>query len=453
MSPRGPSPALLTDLYQLTMLEAYLEEGMEEEAVFSLFVRHLPEGRNFLLACGLADALEHLEALRFDGDALSFLEAQGFSRRLLRYLEDFRFRGDVFALPEGTPCFADEPILEVVAALPEAQLVETLVMNQVHLQTVLASKAARVVASARGRRIVDFGMRRTHGIDAALKASRAFRVAGVDGTSNVAAGRLYGIPLVGTMAHSYVEAHDDEAEAFRRFATIRPDAVLLVDTYDTERGVRKVVDLARDLGGDFRVRGVRIDSGDLGALARRAREILDEAGLDSVEIFASGGLDEHAVAALVDGGAPIDGFGIGTRMGVSADAPVLDIAYKLVSYAGRDRMKLSSGKATLPGRKQVYRIEQDGVAQRDVIGCHDESLPGRPLLRRVMASGRPCDAGREELDAARERARREVAVLPGPLHGLEPPEPPYPVETSAQLARRRDALRSRVERESAGGAS
>lgn len=444
LSARHASLALFTDLYELSMLQAYLEEDMQQEAAFSLFVRRLPEQRNYLLACGLDDALRLLEELRFDADALAYLEAQGFPDRFLRYLEGFRFGGDVFALPEGTPFFAGEPIVEIVAPMPEAQLVETVVMNQVHVQTVLASKAARVVTGAAGRRVVDFGMRRTHGLDAALKSARAFYVAGVHATSNVAAGQAYGIPLSGTMAHSYVEAHDVEYEAFRRFAAVHPETVLLVDTYDTEQGVENVVALARELGPAFRVKGVRLDSGDLASLARRARQILDAAGLESLEIFASGGLDEHDVAALIEAGAPIDGFGVGTSMGIAADAPGLDIAYKLVSYAGRDRVKLSTGKATLPGRKQVFRVASDGVALRDVIGCHDELLPGRPLLRQVMKAGRRTAAGSEGLEAARERAREEIAQLPAPVRGLKPADPPFPVEISAELERDREEVSRRV---------
>jgi nicotinate phosphoribosyltransferase len=445
MFDRDFSPALLTDLYQLTMLQAYLDEGMEEDAVFSLFVRRLPEDRNYLLACGLDDVLRHLEQFHFDAEALAYLESQGFPRGFLRRLEHLRFAGDVFALPEGTPFFADEPVLEVVAPIAQAQIVETLVMNQVHVQTVLASKAARVVEAARGRRVIDFGMRRTHGIDAALASARAFYVAGVDATSNVAAGQAFGIPIAGTMAHSFVQAHDDESEAFRRFVRVHPETILLVDTYDTEQGVRKTVELARELGSAFRVRGVRLDSGDLGRLSRRAREILDAAGLGSVQIVASGGLDEHQVAALVDAGAPIEGFGVGTSMGIAADAPGLDIAYKLVAYAGRGRMKLSSGKATLPGRKQVFRLESGSEAQRDILARHDEVQPGRPLLRQVMEAGRRSDAGREDLETARGRARREIVRLPARIRALEPADPPFPVEISPALEESREQVKRRVE--------
>jgi nicotinate phosphoribosyltransferase len=441
------SPALLTDLYELTMLQAYFVEHMTEVGVFSLFVRRLPQRRNYLLACGLDDVLTFLETLRFDQPALAYLDSLGqFSAAFLRYLEEFRFTGSVWAVPEGTPVFANEPLVEVEAPIAESQLVEAFVMNQVHLQTVLASKAARVVEAARGRQVVDFGLRRMHGIDAGLKAARAFHIAGVHATSNVAAGQAYGLKVAGTMAHSYIQAHDDEREAFRAFAHLYPDTVLLIDTYDTLAGVRTVVELARELGPAFHVGGVRLDSGDLHELAVGARRILDEAGLQSVTIFASGGLNEDEIEQLLAAGAPIDGFGVGTDMGVSRDAPSLDIAYKLVEYAGRGRLKLSTGKALLPGRKQVFRVERDGMADHDVIGRRDESLPGRPLLQPVMAGGRRCRAGRVALEAARAHAKVERDRLPPRLRSIAPATPPYRVELSAALVQDRDALRRRYER-------
>lgn len=332
----------------------------------------------------------------------------------------------------------------MVAPIAEGQLAESFLMNQVHHQTVMASKAARVVAAAAGRTVVDFGLRRMHGTDAGVKAARAFHVAGVDATSNVFAGWTYGVPIAGTMAHSFVQAHDDELEAFRAFARSYPKTILLVDTYDTLDGVRKVVRLAAELGPEFRVRGVRLDSGDLATLALGARAILDAAGLERVEIFASGGLDEDEIAELVARGAPIDGFGVGTGMGVSTDAPALDIAYKLTSYAGTGRLKTSPGKAILPGRKQVFRLERDGIAAGDVVARHDERHPGRPLLEPVMANGRRLPAGRVSLDQARERAREETARLPERIRALEPADPPYPVAISAALARDRDRARARV---------
>jgi nicotinate phosphoribosyltransferase len=442
---RHVSAALLTDLYELTMLQAYVEEGMEESAVFSLFVRRLPGRRNYLLACGLDDVLRFLEALSFDRESLSYLDSLGqFSERFLSYLEGLRFTGDVYALPEGTPFFANEPVLEVVAPMPQAQLIETLVMNQINLQTVLASKASRVVTAARGRTVVDFGLRRMHGIDAGLKAARAFYIAGVDATSNVAAGQCYGIPVAGTMAHSYIQAHDDEFEAFRSFTRLYPQTVLLVDTYDTLSGVRLVAKLSRDLGPDFKVRAVRLDSGDLGELARRSRQILDVEGLGSVEIFASGSLNEDAIDALLRSGAPIDGFGVGTDMGVASDAPSLDIAYKLVAYAGRGRMKLSTGKPILPGRKQVFRRERDGVSVGDIIAQYDETQDGRGLLVQVMKDGGRLAAGRDDLRTARRRVRDSLDRMPAAIRGLQPADPGYPVEVSGALGRARDELRARL---------
>jgi len=447
--------ALLTDLYELTMVQAYWREGMDEEAVFSLYFRTLPPGRNYALACGLDDALHFLEDLHLAAKGLEALAAlDELSAEFVDWLGALRFRGDVFAVPEGTPVFPDEPLLEVVAPLPVAQLVESFVMNQVHLQTVLASKASRIVHAAGGRPVVDFGLRRMHGTDAAMKGARAYHVAGLAGTSNVLAGQVYGVPVTGTMAHSYVQAHDDELEAFRRFAALYPETVMLVDTYDTLAGVEKVVALARELSDDFRVGAIRLDSGDLGELAARARRILDDAGLDRVQILASGGLDEVSIAKLVDQGAPIDGFGVGTRMGTSADAPSLDMAYKLTAYAGKGRLKLSAGKTILPGRKQVWRIEQDGRAVRDVIGRATEETPtgGRPLLQHVMRSGRRVAEDREErpierLDRARERARDELSRLPERILALDDAEPPYQVAVSARLARFQEDVVERVDEE------
>ncbi|HUK34566.1 MAG TPA: nicotinate phosphoribosyltransferase [Vicinamibacterales bacterium] len=434
--------ALFTDLYELTMVQAYFEEGMHDTAVFSLFVRRLPEQRNFLLACGLDDVLAYLESLRVDQAALSYLASLGrFSPRFLQYLETLRFTGDVYAVAEGTPVFANEPILEIEAPIDEAQLVETFVMNQIHVQTLLASKAARVVAAAQGREVVDFGLRRAHGVDAGMKGSRAFYIAGVHATSNVAAGQAYGLRVSGTIAHSYIQAHDDEYDAFREFAKQYPDTTLLVDTYDTLDGVRGVIRLARELGPAFRVAGVRLDSGDLGALAANARRLLDEAGLQRVRIFASGGLDEEAVARLVAMHAPIDGYGVGTDMSVSRDVPALDIAYKLVEYAGRSRSKLSTGKVLLPGRKQVFRVERDGVADHDVLGRRDDEAVGRPLLRRVMAGGKRSDDARPTLDESRALAEKELDRLPARLRGVQAARPPYDVQVSTALARDGDMLR------------
>ena len=423
--------ALFTDLYELTMLQAYVEVGMQEQATFSLFTRRLPKRRNYLLACGLDDVLSYLESLRFDEESLEYLASLGmFKDSFLTWLRDFRFTGDVHAVLEGTPVFANEPILEITAPIAEAQLAETFIVNQIHLQTTLASKAARVVTAARGRAVVDFGARRIHGTDAAIKAARAFYIAGVAATSNVLAGKIYGLPVTGTMAHSFVQAWDDEKDAFRSFVRLYPDTVLLVDTYDTAKGVGRVCELSEELGDQFKVRAVRLDSGDLAELAWRTREILDAAGLGKVEIFASSGLDEDVIDDLVTRGAPITGFGVGTKMGVSEDAPSLDIAYKLCAYAGQGRVKLSTGKPILPGRKQVFRIEENGRAVGDVIARAHEVLGGRPLLRLVMQGGRRTAEGTIDLYEARERAHKELGRLPDRIQVLAPADPPYPVLVS-----------------------
>ncbi|KPK43532.1 MAG: nicotinate phosphoribosyltransferase [Nitrospira bacterium SM23_35] len=437
--------ALFTDFYELKMLQAYFEDSMAEDAVFSLFVRRLPVRRNFLLACGLDSVLEYLENLRFGDNDIAFLASLGqFSDRLLSWLRNFRFTGEIYAVPEGTPIFPNEPILEVVAPLPQAQLVETFIMNQIHVQTVLASKAQRVVTAAEGRPVVDFGARRMHGIDAALKAARAFYIAGVAATSNVLAGRLYGVPVAGTMAHSYIQAHENEASAFRAFVRLYPETILLVDTYDTLAGVRKVIELAKSLGKDFRVKAVRLDSGDLLSLSRDTRQLLDEAGLDKVEIFASGGLDEDTISELLSSGAPINGFGVGTSMGVSSDVPDLDIAYKLCEYAGKGRIKLSTGKPVLPSRKQIFRIAEGDHDIRDVIARADEHLPGRPLLAPVMRNGMRLSAGGADLDPLRAYAKNQITRLPDHIRAIAPAEPPYPVEVSQKLFQSQEKLREEV---------
>lgn len=313
--------ALFTDLYELNMLAAYHREGMAERAVFSLYYRTLPPARNFLIAAGLADVLDALEGFAFAPDEIDWLASTGrWDADFLGQLSRLRFTGEVRAMPEGTPVMPGEPILEIEAPLPEAQLVETLVINRVNVATLIASKAARIVEAAAGRPVYDFGARRAHGIDAGLVAARSAYLAGCTGTSAVLAGRRFGIPLAGTMAHSFVAAAGDELAAFEAFARVFPETVLLVDTYDTLEGVDNVIRLAGRLGEAFRVSAIRLDSGDLSALARQARARLDAAGLDRVRILASGGLDERRIAGLVADGAPIDGFGVGTSLATSSDA-------------------------------------------------------------------------------------------------------------------------------------
>ena len=428
--------ALFADLYELAMLRAYFESGMEAQSTFSLFVRKLPPQRNFLIAAGLNELLETIENLRFEPRQIDYLASLEFSTKpFLDWLAGFRFSGDIYAMPEGAPFFENEPIMELVAPIAEAQLIETLVLNQIGLQTMLASKAARVVEAARGRGVVDFGARRAQGLDAAMKGARAFSIGGVESTSNVAAGECYGLPVAGTMAHSFVQAFASEMDAFRSFSEIFPDTTLLIDTYDAIDGVKKVVALAKERGPDFKIRAVRIDSGDLDALSREARRILDAAGLSHVRIVASGGLDETRIDALTSRGAPIDIFGVGTDMAVSSDAPALDIAYKLTEYAGRGRMKLSAGKRSLPGRKQVFREFRDGVAVRDIIARHGETLPGVPLLEPFMRSGRRLATQSIDLRDIRAYAKAQLAALPPHLRKLHAQEPRYEVAISDALAR------------------
>ena len=431
-----PSP-LLTDLYQLNMMQAYLDHGDTGTAVFEFFMRKLPARRGFLLTAGLEQALDFLETLRFSPEDLAWLRESGrFGKGMLDYLAALRFNGDVHAMPEGTVFFADEPILRVTAPLPVAQLIETRLINIVHFQCLVASKAARMMLAAPGKLMVDFGLRRAHGAEAGVMAARASYIAGFAGTATVLAGELYGIPIFGTMAHSFVQAHDDEAAAFELFAQSRPENLtLLIDTYDTEAGARKVVALAPRLAArGIKIGAVRLDSGDLAALSKSVRRILDQGGLNDVRIFASGGLDEDSVAAMLHAGAPIDGFGMGTSLTTSSDVPALDCVYKMQEYAGLARRKQSTGKATWPGRKQVWRrYDADGRMRGDILSLEDEAQEGEPLLQMVMQGGKRMAASPALADI-RTRAAGELARLPAPLRRLEGAAP-YPVEIGAALRR------------------
>src|SRR2546422_10709502 len=386
------SSALLTDLYQLTMLQGYLEQRMEDTAVFEFFVRKLPPRRGFLVAAGLEQALSYLENLRLRPGGRDWIAKSGrFSRALVEYLTQFRFRGDVHAMPEGTVFFPDEPILRVTAPLPQAQLVEPRLINLLHFQTLIASKAVRMVLAAPGKELVDFGLRRAHGEEAGLLAARASYLVGFSGTATVQAGALFGVPVYGTVAHSFIQAHEDEIEAFEHFALAQPNhVVLLLDTYDTEAAARKVVALAPRLQKrGIVIKGVRLDSGNLADHARRVRRILNDGGLPDVRIVASGNLDEYAVQELMAVNAPIDSFAVGTHMTTSSDAPYLDCVYKLQEYAGRASRKTSEGKATWPGRKQVYRhVGADGRMAYDVLTLADDPQDGTALIQPIMREGR-----------------------------------------------------------------
>lgn len=426
---------LLTDLYQLTMLQGYHETGMADTAVFEFFVRRLRPGRGFLLAAGLEQSLAFIEQMRFTPDELEWLASiRRFGKDFLASLETLRFTGDVHAMPEGTAFFPNEPILRVTAPIAQAQLVETRLINLLHLETLIASKAARSVLMAPDKLLVDFGLRRAHGAEAGLLAARASYLAGFSGTSTVLAGQQFGIPLFGTMAHSFIQAHDDEALAFEHFAHAQPDnVVLLIDTWDTEAAARKVVTLVapRLAAAGIRIKGVRIDSGDLAEHARRVRRILDAGGLGHVIIFASGDLDEFALRDMLAAGAPVDGFGVGTHLDTSSDLPYLDCAYKLQEYAGRARRKRSEGKATWPGRKQVYRQhDADGRMARDVVTLESGAQPGEPLLVPVMRGGRRLTQA-PTLPDIRSHAAANLARLPEPLRRLEAFD--YPVEIASAL--------------------
>jgi nicotinate phosphoribosyltransferase len=429
-----PISPLLTDLYELNMIQAYLDHGEEDEAVFEFFVRRLPPRRGFLLAAGLDDALHYLETLQFSAAEIDWLKSTGrFRKNLLDYLSDFRFTGDVHAIPEGSVCFAGEPLIRITAPLPQAQLVETRLINILHFQTLIASKAARMVLAAPGKILSDFGLRTAHGAEAGLFSARASYLAGFAGAANVLAGERYGVPIVGTMAHSFVQVHDDEAQAFENFARARPEGViLLIDTYDTEQAARKVVELAPRLKADgIAIRGVRIDSGDLTSSARKVRAILDAGGLKDVIILVSGGVNEDVLQTMMKAGAPIDGFGIGVNLAASVDVPALDCAYKLQEYAGAPKRKLSEGKVTWPGRKQVWRVHgADGRMTDDILSVETDKQPGEALIAPVMREGKRITPS-PMLAQIRERAARDLARLPEPLRKLEPGD--YPVKVADAL--------------------
>lgn len=424
---------LMVDLYELAMAQAYWAEGMADTAVFSLFFRELPENRNFILACGQQHIAELIGQLRFSGEHIERLESLNrFQPEFLQWLRKFRFSGSIRAVAEGTPLFPQEPILEVTAPIAEAQLLESLIMNYVHLESVLASKAVRLTFAADGRPVVDFGMRRMHGLDSAHRGVRAYRLAGLSGTSNVLAGLDYGLEVSGTMAHSFVQAYPDEMEAFKVYARLYPGTTLLVDTYDTRRAVRRIVDWLRQ-EPEVRISAIRLDSGDLEQEARDCRTILDEAGFSDIKILASGGLDEYRIANLLQAGAPIDGFGVGTAIGAANDAPAIELAYKLTEYGGEPKMKNSSGKTSWPGAKQVFRqYDGSGMARGDVIAGIDEQIDGSALLQTVMTNG-ALEAGFPvPLDDQVTGSLDALASLPERFRELEPAKA-YPVEFTEYL--------------------
>lgn len=429
-------PELLTDLYELTMAASYFEEGMHGEATFSLFIRDYPPNRAYFVSAGLEHLKELICNLHFSDSSLSYLESTGrFSKAFLNYLRNFRFTGTVRGIPEGRIFFPQEPLLEVTAPLIEAQLLETLVLNVMQLETLIATKAARCVQAAQGRDLIDFSLRRTHGVDAGVKVARASYVAGFRGTSNLLAGKIYGIPVFGTMAHSYVTSFRSEIESFWAFARAFPEnTVLLIDTYDTLTGAKKALIVAERLAREGKkLRGVRLDSGDLVELSRQVKKIFVDAGHKDVQIMVSGSLDEFRLQELLHAGAAIDVFAVGTRMGVSADVPYFDIVYKMVEYDGKPVLKLSSGKKTWTGKKQVFRYyDEKGNMDHDVLGLYEDDRPdAEKMMHIVIQNGRTIWPN-EPLDLIRKRFAEEFSKLPLNYRELNPTQH-YPVEISKAL--------------------
>jgi len=447
--------ALFTDLYELTMAACYFDRGMSEQATFSLLVRNYPPARRYFVSAGLDEVLQYLENIQFEPEDLDYLEKTGlFHPDFLSYLEKFRFSGDVYALPEGRIFFANEPLLEVTAPIIEAQIAETFIINAINLQVMIATKASRCVWAAGSRKLVDFSLRRTQGTDAGLKVARASYIGGFVGTSNVLAGKAYDLPIHGTMAHSFVTSFDEEIEAFRAFAQTFPEnTVLLVDTYDTIAGTQKAVKVGREMAKrGHQLRGVRLDSGDIASLSKKVRNILQESGLHDVTIFASGAFDEYMIREVFERGAEVDSFGVGTKMGVSADAPYLDMAYKLVSYGGHPVMKLSPEKISLPSEKQVFRLYSgQNEIQKDIIGVRDERLEGaEPLLQKVMDKGRiktPSPA----LPEIQKIFHDEFSRLDGKFKKIKGESEVFPVELSPRLLALQEDLIEKIKKKERGG--
>lgn len=439
-----PFSPLLTDLYQLTMMQAYNDNGMHDEAAFEFFFRKLPDERSFLVACGLQQVIEFLETLHFSEDDIAFLRQDGrFNSQFLASLADLRFTGSIHALPEGTIFFPDEPLIRVTAPLPIAQLVETRIINILQYQTMICSKAARMKQVMPDKILVDYGLRRSHGAEAGVMAARASYIAGFDGTATVLAGKLYGIPLYGTMAHSFIQAHDSEKSAFINFARSHPEnTVLLLDTYDTEHGAEKVVELAAEFkSNNIKIKGVRLDSGDMVSLSKRVRQKLDDADLKDIKIFASGNLDEYSLAEFREKNAPVDGFGIGSKMTTSADVPYFDCAYKLVEYKNLGRRKLSTSKITWPGRKQIFRhYDSNHTMVGDSLGLETEQhQTAEPLMQQYMEKGKSIQT-LPSLDETQQYFAEQMNQLPS----LELLNKPYPVKPSSKLQSYSDKVAKRM---------
>jgi nicotinate phosphoribosyltransferase len=442
--------SLFTDFYELTMCAAYFDNQNFETATFDLFIRRLPENRSYFLFAGLEEALGYLQSIKFTEQHLTYLKTQGFSSDFLAYLRDFKFTGEVWAVPEGTLVFPKEPLIRITAPIIEAQLAETFLLNTVNLQTMIATKASRVVEAAKDKTVIEFGLRREPGIDGGMKVARSSYIAGCQGTSNVLAGMEYGIPVFGTMAHSFIMSYRHEIDAFRAFAKTFPDkSTLLIDTYDDLAGAEKAAVVAKELQAKgMQLSGVRLDSGDLAETSKKVRAILDGNNLQSAKIFASGDLDEYKITELLAAQAPIDAFGVGTKMGTSSDRPFLDGIYKLCETQNPDGsfapiMKLSKDKITLPGRKQVYRLtDSEGCFVKDTITLTDEQAMGEPLLLKVMENGKLCYR-LPSLKEIQSNAAENLSKLPSQYKMLLN-APLYPVELSEKLQKLITTLKQQI---------
>jgi len=437
----------LLDLYELTMSQSYFIYKRNTSATFDLFVRELPKNRSYLVACGLEDILNYLKELKFSKQDLIYLDKQGlFSKDFLKYLSKFKFKGDVWAMPEGTVFFANEPVIRVTGSIIEAQIIESFLLNAINLQTMIASKASRVVQAANNRRIFDFALRRTHGTDAGIKVARSSYVAGFNGTSNCLAGKLYNIHIAGTMAHSFVMSFKQEMDSFLAYSSTFPGkTILLVDTYDTKKGIESAITVGLYLKEKgYKLQGIRLDSGNIVSLSKLARKMLDSAGLKYVKVFGSGNLDEFKIKDLLKKGARIDSFGVGTNMGTSIDAPSLDVIYKISEVTDEDgrflpTMKLSKGKVTYPGRKQVFRIrDRKGIFVKDILGLEEEKIKGTPLLKKVVSGGR-ITYKNPPLDEIRKFAKNNLSRLPRELKQVSS-KYKYPVMISPGLKKLRKGL-------------
>lgn len=447
------SVSLLVDLYELTMAQSYFVYKKNTCATFDLFIRQLPMNRAYLVACGLDDVLNYIKELRFTAEDIAYLEKQRlFSKDFLNYLANFKFRGDVWAMSEGEIFFANEPVIRVTASIIEAQIIESFLLNTINLQTMIASKASRVVCASGNKKVYDFSLRRTHGQDAGIKVGRASYIAGFSGTSNCLAGKLYRIPIVGTMAHSYVMSFKREMDSFLAYSSTFPaKTTLLVDTYDTKKGIENAITMGLYLKEKgYQLQGVRLDSGDIVLLSKLARNMLDRAGLEFAKIFASGNLDEFKIKELLNKGARVDNFGVGTNMGTSIDAPSLDVIYKISEVTDEfgeflPTMKLSKGKVTYPGRKQVFRIQsQSGKFIKDILGLQKEKINGRPLLKKVVHKGRLIYKS-PSLDKIRTFTKNNLLRFPEKLKEVVP-RYKYPVIVSPALKKLRRSLSYQLEK-------